>query len=172
MKNYLRFAGLLVGITLIAACDRPAPETEQSAASEAPAAAGEVKQPGGVKSVDADGNVAPFGMASKKPVALAEPAVVAAAAAATEAEGNVSAAVFSVHCAACHGPDAKGVEGLGLNLVDSELVNKSSQAELIAFLQAGRGVDSPDNISGVPMPAFAWMSESDLSSVTAYLQSL
>jgi len=172
MKNYLRFAGLLVGITLIAACDRPAPEAEQSAAPEAPAAAGEVKQSGGVKSVDADGNVAPFGMASKKPVAVAEPAVVAAAGAAPEAEGAVSAAVFSVHCAACHGPDAKGVEGLGLNLVDSELVNNSSQTELIAFLQAGRAVDSPDNVSGVPMPSFAWMSEADLSAVTAYLQSL
>ncbi len=174
MKNYLRLAGLVVGITLIAACDRPAPEAEEAAAPPAPAAAGEVKQPGGVKSVDADGNVAPFGMASKQPVAVAEPAAAVAAAVADPAveSAAVSGAVFSVHCAACHGPDAKGVEGLGLNLVDSKLVNDSSQAELIEFLQAGRAVDAPDNVSGVPMPSFAWMSEADLNEVTAYLQSL
>lgn len=173
MKNYLRLAGLAVGITLIAACDRPAPEAEEAAAPEVPAATGEVKKPGGVNSVDAEGNVAPFGMASKQPVAIAEPAAAAAAAVVDAAgEGPASAAVFSVHCAACHGPDAKGVEGLGLNLVDSKLVADSSQAELIEFLQAGRAVDAPDNVSGVPMPSFVWMSEADLSEVTAYLQSL
>ena len=173
MKNYLRLAGLVVGISLFPACDRPAPEAEEAAVPEVPAATGEVKKPGGVKSVDAEGNVAPFGMASKQPVAIAEPAAAAAATVVDAAgESPVSGAVFSVHCAACHGPDAKGVEGLGLNLVDSKLVADSSQAELIAFLQAGRAVDAPDNVSGVPMPSFAWMSEADLTDVTAYLQSL
>ncbi len=66
----------------------------------------------------------------------------------------------------------KGVEGLGLNLVESELVAGSSPDELIAFFQAGRQPGSPDSVTGVPMPAFAWMEAADLAEIAGYLKSL
>jgi mono/diheme cytochrome c family protein len=139
---------------------------------------------GPLASVDAAGNVAPFGMASRAPRevapapapaaaaaagAAAQPLLAAAADPAIEAPG---AAVYGVHCIACHGADARGVQGLGLNLVDSQLVDGWSTAEMVAFLQAGRGMDSPDNQSGVPMPAFSWMPAADLEAVSEYVQSL
>jgi mono/diheme cytochrome c family protein len=94
------------------------------------------------------------------------------AAADTAATGASTSVVFGTNCVACHGPDAKGVQGLGVSLVDSKLVSDSSSADLIAFLKEGRAADSPDNVSGVPMPSFAWMTEADLAEVTAYLKSL
>jgi len=121
-------------------------------------------------SIDADGNVAPFGMASraKRPV-QEQPAPVAAAGAAAAGPG---ATVFSKNCVACHGADAKGVQGLGLDLTASELVAKSSAAELVEFLKAGRLPGSPDSVTGVPMPSFAWMPQADLDAVSTYVQSL
>ena len=165
--------GLLVcSLVLISACgQKPADDVAAAPpAEEAPpsVAAPQVNERG-VQSVDADGNVAPFGMASRKPVALAEPA-----AAPVEEVAAVAAtsALYGVHCSACHGQDAKGVQGLGLNLVDSELVAASSAEELTAFLKAGRAGDSPDNSTGVPMPSFVWMSDEDLAEITGYVQSL
>ncbi len=123
----------------------------------------------GVPSVDAAGNVAPFGMASRaqREVAAAPVEPVASAAAAAPAS-----AVYAANCVACHGADAQGVEGLGLNLVASQLVAGSSAAELVEFLKAGRMPGSPDSVTGVPMPAFAWLPQADLDEVAAYLKSL
>lgn len=116
-------------------------------------------------SIDANGNIAPFGFASKKAVPVAERQVAAPQTAATSV-------VFGANCVACHGPDARGVQGLGLNLVESKLVADSSPAALIVFLKEGRPADAPDNVTGVPMPSFAWMSDADLTEVAAYLKSL
>jgi len=123
---------------------------------------------GPVTSVDSDGNIAPFGMASRaavevQPLQLAALAPVAAAASST---------VYATQCVACHGANAQGVPGLGLDLTASELVANSSIAELIAFLKAGRGVDSPDSVTGIPMPAFSWMTDAQLTEVSEYLKSL
>jgi len=141
--------GLLVcSLVLISACgQKPADDVAAAPpAEEAPpsVAAPQVNERG-VQSVDADGNVAPFGMASRKPVALAEPAAA---------------------------PVEEVAAVLGLNLVDSELVAASSAEELTAFLKAGRAGDSPDNTTGVPMPSFIWMSDEDLVEITGYVQSL
>ena len=53
-----------------------------------------------------------------------------------------------------------------------QLANASSEEELTAFLKAGRAADSPDSVSNVPMPGFAWMGDEELSEITAYLKSL
>jgi len=74
--------------------------------------------------------------------------------------------------AVCHGADAKGVEGLGLTLAGSQLVADSSQAELVELLKAGRMPGSPDSITGIPMPSFAWMPQGDLEEVAGYLKTL
>jgi len=159
----------LVCVSLLAACDKP--EQEAAVTEAQPAASGQILRADQITSIDDDGNVAPFGMASRQPVEIQAPEAEGEAAV-TDLEASVDGALFGVHCGACHGVDAKGVEGLGLNLVDSELVDASSADDLAAFLKAGRMVDSPDNVTGVPMPSFAWMGEDDLNSITAYLKTL
>jgi len=149
-------------------CDSPsdqAPAADAAAPASAPA-----PQAGQMASIDANGNIAPFGFASRKPVPVAEApaAAVATAAVATAAVSTV----FAANCAACHGPDAMGVQGLGLNLVASKLVMDSAPDDLIVFLKNGRPLDAPDNVTGVPMPSFAWMSDADLAEVAGYLKSL
>ena len=121
--SYLRILFAGIAMLALAACEQPAPEVapEQDAAAEASetAPAGDEK----LVSVDADGNIAPFGFASKQPVdvpeleAPAEPEP-AASEAPAEAATAATSEVYAVHCVACHGADAKGVQGLGLNLVE------------------------------------------------------
>ena len=84
-------------VLMLSACEQPEPAQESSA--EQPAAA--TGSSGGVGSVDANGNIAPFGFASREPVEMAEqPAEQAPASAATSE-------LFAVHCAACHGAGLK-----------------------------------------------------------------
>jgi len=195
--SLLRIAAL-AGLLALSACAQPDDAGSADAGDSGASASRKVTsddyrlQPtpsgdGPLASVDADGNVAPFGMASREKRALT-PAPGAASAAGTAiqplmavaadeppagtTEAAPGAALYGVHCIACHGADAKGVQGLGLNLVDSALVDGWSEDEFVAFLQAGRGVDSPDNQSGVPMPAFSWMPRGDLESVADYVQGL
>lgn len=61
--------------------------------------------------------------------------------------------LFKVACANCHGPEAKGIEGVGKNLVESEFVAGVSEDELAAFITVGRKIDDPANTTGIPMPA-------------------
>ena len=167
MKQVTRFLVAMFLLAALGACGQPASEqaAEADPAPEAPAADDEK-----LVSIDGDGNIAPFGFAAKEPVAVAEPE--AAVATDEAALASAGADIYGIHCVACHGADAKGVQGLGLNLVDSEFVASASDAELTAFLQAGRAADAPDNITGVPMPGFAWMSEAELADITSYLQGL
>ena len=171
--SYLRF--LLAGIALLAlaACGQPETGTapESAAADSSEAAANEGAMDEKLVSIDADGNIAPFGFASKQPVEVSEPEAPAAPAEAAAAAPATSE-LYGVHCVACHGIDAKGVQGLGLTLVDSEFVAGKSEAELGEFLKAGRLPDSPDSVTGVPMPGFAWMNEEQLGEITGYLKSL
>jgi mono/diheme cytochrome c family protein len=167
----------LVGLTstflltvLLSACGQPEQAGEPAAQPQTEPA--ESSAAAGVTSIDADGNVAPFGMTSREPVdvpplpesAAAEPAI--AGTTATES------ALYAVQCVACHGSDAKGVEGLGLDLVDSELVNTSSAGELKEFLKVGRLLNSPDSVTGIPMPGFAWMADEQLDEIVGYIQAL
>ncbi len=161
--------GMLIGLVLLAYGCGQAPSEAGSDEAQQPAVAAEPHaNEHGVKSIDADGNIAPFGMASRQPVKVADSAVPSAGAEAVAA----SSALYSTHCMACHGADAQGVEGLGLNLVESQLVAASSRAELIAFLKEGRAADSPQSVTNVPMPSFVWMSDGDLAEIAGYIKSL
>ena len=66
---------MLVTLTLLVGCGQPGDNASESAAASDPMAmdkdAESHTMDHGVKSIDADGNVAPFGMASKKPVEVA-----------------------------------------------------------------------------------------------------
>jgi len=162
-------ASLCVVLAALSACSQPDEGAADVAAEAPPVAAPE--QAGGdeVTSVDADGNVAPFGMASRQPVEI-PPLEVAATE--TIADAGNQSAEFGMRCAACHGPDAKGVEGLGVNLVESQLVADSSEAELVAFLKVGRLGDSPDSSTGIAMPGFNYLTAEQLTEVSSYLKQL
>ena len=186
MKN-IRFALLVVISLFLAACAQESGDESQGASGSA-SGLDMSKGPNkvtaddyrhdpvpvvirdSVPSVDGAGNVAPFGMASRAPRDVA-PAPVATAAA-PAADAAAQSAVYTANCVACHGPDAKGIQGLGLDLTASALVADSSADELVAFLKAGRMPNSPDSVSGIPMPAFAWLPQGDLDEVAAYLKTL
>jgi mono/diheme cytochrome c family protein len=164
------FSQLIIAalVTLfLGGCGQPAPDGVEEAAAPESTASAPAANDGQLASIDADGNIAPFGMASRQPVPVPEPE----AAAPVEQAGTASA-VYAAQCVACHGADAKGVEGLGLSLVESELVAGSSPDELVAFLQAGRQPGSPDSVTNVPMPAIARMSAADIAEVSGYNKSL
>ena len=124
-----------------------------------------------VTSIDADGNVAPFGFASREPVDV-PPLEMAPAQSVLAVEAGNQSALFAVQCTACHGADASGIEGLGVSLIDSALVKESSADALIEFLKVGRLPNSPDSISGVPMPGFSWMTQEQLAEIADYLKQL
>ncbi|MCP3856385.1 MAG: cytochrome c, partial [Actinomycetia bacterium] len=75
----------------------------------------------------------------------------------------------------CHGPDAEGLEKLGLPLVDSEFVASMSSADLLAFIKTGRAASDPENTTGVDMPVKGGnpaLSDEDLIDIVAYLKSI
>ncbi len=115
-------------------------------------------------SVDTDGNIAPFGQASRIAVEVS----------AAPAAANATAAplAYAAQCTACHGADAKGIEGLGLDLTASALVSESSEADLVEFLKIGRLPTDPASVTGIPMPGFAWMEAGDLTEIAVYLKTL
>jgi disulfide bond formation protein DsbB len=80
-------------------------------------------------------------------------------------------------CIACHGPDAKGVVGLGKSLypADSEFVSQKTDKELVEFILAGRTPDDPLNTTGVGMPAKGGnpaITDQQLYDVVAYIREL
>jgi mono/diheme cytochrome c family protein len=81
---------------------------------------------------------------------------------------------FGIYCIACHGPAAKGIPGLGVDLTASEFVKSKTDEELIAFIHEGRPADHPDNTTGVVMPAnggFPNLTDEQLLSIIAFIRS-
>jgi len=111
-----------------------------------------------------------FGAAAVSMAAYAVTAVVEKPAVIASATGGQQ--LFNAQCIACHGVDARGVEGLGVSLVDSGFVALSSQQELIEFLKVGRMSTDPATVTGLVMPGFAWMADADLAALAQRLQSI
>ncbi|MDQ7054748.1 MAG: cytochrome c [candidate division KSB1 bacterium] len=61
-------------------------------------------------------------------------------------------ALFMKNCLACHGPDGRGIKGLGKDLVASEFVATRTDEELLEYVLKGRTPDDPLNTTGVAMP--------------------
>jgi mono/diheme cytochrome c family protein len=83
--------------------------------------------------------------------------------------------LFTATCAACHGPAAQGLPGLGKNLVASEFVAGLTDRELVEFITVGRTPDDPLNTTGVTMPAKggrATLTDQDLYDIVAYIRSI
>ncbi len=90
----------------------------------------------------------------------------------TAADGK---ALYMQTCPACHGPDAKGVPGLGKDMTTSEFVQSKSDGELVEFIKNGRALDDPLNTTGVPMPpngANPALSDADILAIVKFIRSL
>ncbi|MBK8989924.1 MAG: cytochrome c [Chloroflexi bacterium] len=79
---------------------------------------------------------------------------VSAPAAPSAPSGNVAAGevLFQQSCASCHGPDAKGVAGLGKDMTTSTFIQGLNDEELLAFVKTGRPTSDSLNTTGVDMP--------------------
>ncbi|MCB0055493.1 MAG: cytochrome c [Caldilineaceae bacterium] len=85
--------------------------------------------------------------------------------------------VYQVSCVACHGPDARGVAGLGKSLhpEDSNFISERTDAELVEYIKVGRRVDDPLNTTGIDMPPKGGnpaMTEQEMYNVVAYMRTL
>lgn len=82
-------------------------------------------------------------------VPVADPVAGAGGLATADLPGH---AEFIASCSACHGADAKGLEGLGLPLAGSAFVNGLDDDALLTFVKSGRPVWDPESKTGVDMP--------------------
>jgi disulfide bond formation protein DsbB len=76
-------------------------------------------------------------------------------------------------CAACHGPDGKGVANLGASLVDSEIILATDDDAALAFIRAGVDLANPRNTSGLVMPPSGGrpdLSDEQLLAIVHYLR--
>lgn len=69
--------------------------------------------------------------------------------AATLAEGRD---LYGQACAACHGTNGEGVNGLGSPLAASALLAQSTDQELLVQIRNGLAANDPHNESGIAMP--------------------
>jgi disulfide bond formation protein DsbB len=78
-------------------------------------------------------------------------------------------------CIACHGPEAKGVQGLGKDLTTSTFTIEQSDSDLVAFIAKGRDPGDPLNTTGIAMPPKAGnpaLTDQDLLNITAFLRTI
>ncbi|GBD08275.1 Cbb3-type cytochrome c oxidase subunit CcoP [Candidatus Thermoflexus japonica] len=81
--------------------------------------------------------------------------------------------LFLGTCASCHGPDAKGLPGLGKDLTTSAFVRQQTDAQLLDFIQKGRPATDPANTTGVDMPPKGGnpaLTDQDLADIIAFIR--
>ena len=145
MKRFALLASLAVGIMLVVACGGGEGD---SGAVSTPALA--------------DATAIPT-TAPPPPDTGPDPALIA------EGQANFGS------CSACHGQDARGVPGLGKDLVESAFIDSLTDAELVAFIKVGRGPSDEGNTTGLAMPPKGGnpsLSDDDLTAIVAYINSL
>ncbi len=104
------------------------------------------------------------------PKTAAKPAAQQASADATRGK-----TLFTQSCASCHGPEAKGVTGLGKDLTNNEFIKSQSDAQLLAFVKQGRPASDPANTTKVDMPPKGGnpaLTDAQLADINAYLRTL
>lgn len=83
--------------------------------------------------------------------------------------------LFMQTCSACHGPEGKGVEGLGKDMTTSTFIGERNDQELLEFLKVGRAPDDPLNTTGVLMPPRGGnpaYTDEQLMDIVAYVRTL
>jgi disulfide bond formation protein DsbB len=90
-------------------------------------------------------------------------------------DAGAGATKYATACVSCHGPDAKGMTGLGKDLTTSEFVKGKTDDEMLAFLKTGRSSSDPLNTTGVDMPPKGGnpaLTDDDLYDIVAFIRSL
>lgn len=78
-------------------------------------------------------------------------------------------------CSACHGPDAKGITGLGKDLTTSKFAIDLSDEGFLDYVNKGRAVDDPLNTTGIPMPPKGGnpaLTDAQIMDIIAYIRTL
>jgi disulfide bond formation protein DsbB/mono/diheme cytochrome c family protein len=91
---------------------------------------------------------------------------------AAAARGKV---LFQQNCAECHGASGEGALAGVKPLIQSAVLRNNSDAQVLAFLQAGRATNDPHNVSGIAMPAkggHATLTDANLADLVAYMRTL
>ncbi len=81
--------------------------------------------------------------------------------------------IYNSLCFACHGVGARGIEGLGKDLVASEFVAKQTDEELLTFVKTGRPIWDAENTTGVDMPPKGGnpaLTDDEIVAVIAYIR--
>jgi disulfide bond formation protein DsbB len=91
--------------------------------------------------------------------------------------GDVEAGkqLYGTVCVACHGPEAKGVQGLGKDLTTSTFLADLDDAGVVEFLKRGRDAGDPLNTTGIAMPPKAGnpaLTDQDMLNITAFLRTI
>jgi len=76
-------------------------------------------------------------------------------------------------CSACHGMNARGVPGLGKDLLDSPFIDGLTDAALHDFIVVGRTAFDPLNTTGVTMPEYGGnpaLTDQNLYDLIAYMR--
>jgi mono/diheme cytochrome c family protein len=95
--------------------------------------------------------------------------------AASKGDAVKGKAVFEGTCISCHGPDAKGLPGLGKDLTTSEFVAGQTDDQLLAFVKKGRPASDPANTNKVDMPPKGGnpaLTDTDLTNLIAFVRSI
>lgn len=95
--------------------------------------------------------------------------------AASQGDAVKGKTVFEGTCVSCHGPDAKGLPGLGKDLTTSEFVSQQTDKQLVDFIKKGRPANDPANTNKVDMPPRGGnpaLSDNDLANVVAFVRSI
>ncbi|MFN8488687.1 MAG: copper-containing nitrite reductase [Caldilineaceae bacterium] len=83
--------------------------------------------------------------------------------------------IFGGTCVACHGPEGKGVKGLGKDMTVSTFIAGLSDSDLLAFIKKGRPPGDPLNTTGVLMPPKGGnpaMTDEQLQNVIAFIRTI
>lgn len=98
-----------------------------------------------------------------------------AAAVSKSANATKGKTSFALHCTSCHGPDARGIAGVGKSLVGNEYMKRTNENDLVAMIIAGRSPSDPANTTGLLMPpkgGNSSLSEGDIRDIVAFLRTL
>jgi len=83
--------------------------------------------------------------------------------------------LYEQSCSSCHGADAKGITGLGKNLVESSFVKGLNDDQFLDFIKKGRPASDPANTTKVDMPPKGGnpaLTDEQMHHIIAYLRSL
>lgn len=81
--------------------------------------------------------------------------------------------LFMATCSACHGMNARGIQGLGKDVLDSPFMDSLTDEELHNFIVVGRAPTDPLNTTGVQMPPYGGnptLTDQNLYDIIAYLR--